>query len=117
MGTPALSTISFEQMLSCLSLAGLSSHQAVEYVSIADLTSPISVSGKRIIALSDVDIDVDIFDFVEEEDTVQLKGSSCPPNNPGSEHNNAVLQARLMSLPNRSFKKLWGSYVTFAKTQ
>lgn len=83
----------------------------MEYVKIADLSSPGDIISKGTITLGEVDVDVDVFNFVEHEDSVISTQDICSPGNFHEKGNAATLQANIMDLPNRSLNGLGNSYV------
>ena len=93
-------------------IAGLSTPQEIDYVRVADLSTSATFNSKGSIKLSDVDIDVDIFHFLEVENADQSSPSISLCNASSSDPNHATPQARITSLPSRNLSGLSGSYAS-----
>ncbi len=63
---------------------------------------------KRMIALTEVTIDIDVFDFIEIEDA-ESSGTLAASGIFGPMENNSTPQAKITSLPSRTLNGLWDS--------
>lgn len=95
-------------------IAGLLKSQHIDFISIADLTSTSSaeIEPEVDILLSEVDIEVDVFELygedVDSEEPTEL--TLTPPRTHGSAEDHPAPQTKIMALPNRALHGIWDSY-------
>lgn len=79
----------------------------MEYLKIGDISAAYDFDRQLMIDLSEVTIDIDIFDFVEVENPERSSQSSPSHNVFHTEENHGEPHAKIKSLPNRCFNGLW----------